>query len=52
MYAIRSYYDLEARREAILKSIREQGKLTDDLARAIAQAETKSGLEDIRNNFV
>ncbi len=39
--------ELEARREAILKSIREQGKLTDDLARAIAQAETKAGLEDI-----
>ncbi|TRW96556.1 RNA-binding transcriptional accessory protein [Paracoccus sp. M683] len=39
--------DLEARRETILKSIREQGKLTDDLARSIAQAETKAGLEDI-----
>ncbi|MFV0303167.1 MAG: Tex family protein [Paracoccus sp. (in: a-proteobacteria)] len=39
--------ELEARRETILKSIREQGRLTDDLARAIAQAETKSGLEDI-----
>lgn len=39
--------ELEARRETILKSIREQGKLTDDLARAIAQAETKSSLEDI-----
>ncbi|AUH63212.1 Tex family protein [Paracoccus zhejiangensis] len=39
--------ELEARREAILKSIREQGKLTDDLTRAIAQAETKAGLEDI-----
>ena len=39
--------ELEARRETILKSIREQGKLTDDLARAIARAETKSALEDI-----
>ena len=39
--------ELEARRETILKSITEQGKLTDDLARAIAQAESKSTLEDI-----
>lgn len=39
--------ELEARRETILKSIREQGKLTDDLARSIAQADTKSTLEDI-----
>ncbi|TRD22876.1 Tex family protein [Palleronia caenipelagi] len=39
--------ELEARRETILKSIREQGKLTDDLARAIAGAETKSALEDM-----
>ncbi|MCA0043498.1 Tex family protein [Celeribacter litoreus] len=39
--------DMEKRRAAILESIREQGKLTDDLARTIAQAETKSTLEDI-----
>ncbi len=39
--------DLETRRAAIVKSIREQGKLTDDLARALAGAETKSALEDI-----
>jgi uncharacterized protein len=39
--------ELEARRETILNSIREQGKLTDDLARAIAQAESKATLEDI-----
>lgn len=39
--------ELEARRESILKSIREQGKLTDDLVRAITRAETKSSLEDI-----
>ena len=39
--------ELEARRATILGSIRDQGKLTDDLARAIARAETKSTLEDI-----
>lgn len=39
--------EMEARREAIVKSIREQGKLTDDLSRAIARAETKAALEDI-----
>ena len=39
--------ELEARRETILGSIRDQGKLSDDLARAIAQADTKAVLEDI-----
>jgi len=39
--------ELEARRAAILDAIRAQGKLTDDLARAIAGAETKATLEDI-----
>ncbi|WP_243697865.1 Tex family protein [Rhodovulum bhavnagarense] len=39
--------EMEARRDTILKSIKEQGKLTDDLARAIAGAETKATLEDI-----
>ncbi|MBU3030714.1 Tex family protein [Paracoccus marinaquae] len=39
--------EMEARRAAILNSVREQGKLTDDLARAIAGAETKAALEDI-----
>ncbi|MCZ0963211.1 Tex family protein [Paracoccus benzoatiresistens] len=39
--------DMEARRAAILNSIKDQGKLTDDLARAIAGAETKATLEDI-----
>lgn len=39
--------EMETRREAILKSIRDQDKLTDELARAIAGAETKSALEDI-----
>lgn len=39
--------ELEARRETIVNSIREQGKLTDDLARSIARAESKATLEDI-----
>ncbi|MGR3780431.1 MAG: Tex family protein, partial [Albimonas sp.] len=39
--------ELEARRAAILKSISEQGKLTEDLGRAIAGAETKATLEDL-----
>ncbi|VDC30654.1 Tex family protein [Pseudogemmobacter humi] len=39
--------ELEARRAAILTEITGQGKLTDDLARAIAGAGTKAELEDI-----
>ena len=39
--------ELEARRAAILAAITDQGKLTGDLARAIAGAETKAALEDI-----
>ncbi|KZM52065.1 Tex family protein [Labrenzia sp. OB1] len=39
--------ELEDRRGAILKSIEEQGKLTDDLIAGIQAAETKSRLEDI-----
>ncbi|MFN7004200.1 MAG: Tex-like N-terminal domain-containing protein, partial [Roseinatronobacter sp.] len=39
--------ELEARRGVILNSIKEQGKLTDDLARAITGADTKATLEDI-----
>jgi uncharacterized protein len=39
--------ELEARRAAIVASIGEQGKLTDDLRRAIAGAVTKAELEDI-----
>ena len=39
--------EMEARRAAILGSIRDQGKLTDDLSRAIGGAETKAALEDI-----
>ncbi|WP_341213679.1 Tex family protein [uncultured Limimaricola sp.] len=39
--------ELDDRRDAILKSIREQDKLTEALARAIDAAETKVQLEDI-----
>lgn len=39
--------EMEKRRAAIIDSIRGQGKLTDDLARTIAQADTKAALEDI-----
>ena len=39
--------ELEARRGAILRSITEQGKLTDALALSIARAVTKAELEDI-----
>jgi uncharacterized protein len=39
--------ELEARRETILSSIREQGKLTDELEAKIAAVTTKTELEDI-----
>ncbi|WP_101339778.1 Tex family protein [Cereibacter azotoformans] len=39
--------ELEARRETILSSIREQGKLTAELEQAVGKATTKSELEDI-----
>ena len=39
--------DLETRRQAVLKSIREQGKLTDPLAAAIMATTTRVGLEDL-----
>jgi uncharacterized protein len=39
--------ELEERRATVLKSIEEQGKLTPELARAIAGAHTKVELEDL-----
>ncbi|WP_026904503.1 Tex family protein [Pedobacter glucosidilyticus] len=39
--------ELDKRREAILKSIDEQGKLTDDLKKQIIEAATMAVLEDI-----
>ena len=43
--------ELQDRCEAILKSIAEQGKLTPELANAIAQAATKQDLEDLYAPF-
>lgn len=39
--------DMEARREAIIKSIDEQGKLSPELAAQIQRADTKTQLEDL-----
>ena len=39
--------ELEARRETVLRSVTEQGKLTDALAAAIADAATRVALEDL-----
>ncbi|MGH3716835.1 MAG: Tex family protein, partial [Micromonosporaceae bacterium] len=44
---LRYLRELEERRTAILESVRDQGKLTDELAAAIMGAETKARLEDI-----
>lgn len=43
--------ELEDRRQTILKSIDEQGKLDDSLRQSIHQAETKSRLEDLYRPF-
>lgn len=39
--------ELDARREAVLASIEEQGKLTDELRAALVAADTKARVEDI-----
>ncbi len=39
--------ELEERREAVLKSVEEQGKLTADLKRSLEAADTKQRLEDL-----
>ncbi|MGM0570819.1 Tex family protein [Marinobacter sp.] len=44
---LRYLRELEERRETILKSIDEQGKLTDELRAAIDEADTKNRLEDL-----
>src|SRR5690554_1812724 len=44
---LRYLRELEDRRETILKSIDEQGKLTDELRADIDQADTKNRLEDL-----
>lgn len=42
-----SLRELEKRRETVLNSIREQGKLTPELEQQVQQAETRTELEDI-----
>ncbi|MEJ2043986.1 MAG: Tex family protein [Reinekea sp.] len=44
---LRYLRELEERRTSILSSIEEQGKLTDELKRAINASETKTELEDL-----
>ncbi|TFV94250.1 RNA-binding transcriptional accessory protein [Algoriphagus kandeliae] len=44
---IQQLRDLDKRREAIVKSIEEQGKMTPELQKAIQEAETMARLEDI-----
>jgi uncharacterized protein len=44
---LRYLRELEERRAAILESVREQGKLTEELEARIRDAETKARLEDI-----
>ena len=39
--------DMEERRATILKSIEEQGKLTDELKKSILEADSKTRLEDL-----
>ncbi len=39
--------EMDERRDTIIKSITEQGKLTPDIERSIKQAETKTRLEDL-----
>ncbi len=38
---------MEARRAAIVKSVTEQGRMTDDLARALAISDSRAALEDL-----
>merc|ERR1712000_597705 len=44
---LRYLREMEDRRESILKSIDEQGKLTDELKKDILAADTKTRLEDL-----
>jgi len=44
---LRYLREMEERREAILKSIREQDKLTPELEKSINDADTKTRLEDL-----
>ncbi|MFD1051778.1 Tex-like N-terminal domain-containing protein, partial [Kibdelosporangium lantanae] len=44
---LRYLRELEERRDAILESVRSQGKLTDELEQQIREADSKARLEDI-----
>ena len=44
---VRRLRDLEARRTAIIASVEQQGKMTPELARALAAAATRAELEDL-----
>ncbi|NJQ16198.1 Tex family protein [Streptomyces bohaiensis] len=44
---LRYLREFEERRDAVLESVRSQGKLTEELERSIRAAETKARLEDI-----
>lgn len=44
--------ELDERREVVLRSISEQGKLSDDLRAAILDADTKTRLEDLYRPFM
>src|SRR5215211_6227502 len=44
---LRYLRELDERRKAVTESVREQGKLTDELAAQIAAADTKARLEDL-----
>ncbi len=44
--------ELEERRATVLKSIEEQGKLTPELGKAIAEADTKTRLEDLYRPYM
>jgi uncharacterized protein len=44
---LRYLRELEDRRETVIASVEEQGKLTDELKKAFLLAETKQRLEDL-----
>src|SRR3569623_1592588 len=49
---LRYLRELEERREVVRKSIEEQGKLTSELAREVAEADTKTRLEDLYRPYM
>ena len=49
---LRYLRELEDRRETVLKSIDEQGKMTDELKKAILAADTKTRLEDLYRPYM